>query len=159
MGYTKINECVIAKDLYYAVEDNTWVRVHDDGTVYIGMTDIAQSLAGPILHAKAKPVGKARKKGRPIATVESGKWVGPIKTPISGEIVEVNEELAADVQLLNKSPYNKGWVVRMQPDNLEEELKDMVTGDEAVLKYKEKIERDGIEACAHIEGTDSYEEE
>ena len=158
MGYSKVNKCVIATDLYYAVEDNTWVRVNDDGTVTIGMTDIAQSLAGPILHAKPKPVGKARKKGRPIATVESGKWVGPVKTPISGEITEINEELTADVRLLNKSPYVKGWVVKMKPFDLEAELNEMVTGDEAVEKYKEKIERDGIEACTHIEGTDDYDE-
>ncbi len=157
MGYSKVNECVIATDLYYAVEDNTWVRVNDDGTVTIGMTDIAQSLAGPILHAKAKPVGKVRKKGRPIATVESGKWVGPIKTPVSGEIVEINADLAADVQLLNKSPYTKGWVVKMKPSDLEAEITAMVTGDDAVEKYKEKIERDGIQACTHIEGTDEYE--
>ena len=157
MGYRKLNECVIATDLYYAVEDNTWARLNDDGTVTIGMTDIAQSLAGPILHAKAKPVGKVRKKGRPIATVESGKWVGPIKTPLSGEIVEVNQDLVADVQLLNKSPYTKGWVVKLKPSDLDSEISDMVTGDDAVNKYKEKIERDGIQACTHIEGTDSYE--
>ncbi len=157
MGYSKVNECVIATDLYYSVADNTWARVNEDGTVYIGMTDIAQSLAGPILHAKAKPVGKVRKKGRPIATVESGKWVGPIKTPLSGEIVETNKALEEDVQLLNKSPYNKGWVVKLQPSDLENELKEMVTGDEAVEQYKEKIDRDGIQACAHIEGTEDYE--
>ncbi len=157
MGYRKVNECVIATDLYYAVEDNTWARINEDGTVTIGMTDIAQSLAGPILHAKTKPVGKVRKKGRPIATVESGKWVGPIKTPLSGEIAEVNKDLEEDVRLLNKSPYTKGWVVKIKPTDLENEIKDMVTGDEAVDKYKEKIERDGIQACTHIEGTDSYD--
>ena len=157
MGYKKINECVIATDLYYAVEDNTWARINEDGTVTIGMTDIAQSLAGPILHAKPKPVGKARKKGRPIATVESGKWVGPVKTPLSGEIIAVNEDLANDVQLINKSPYHKGWVVKIKPSDFDTEIKDMVTGDEAVTKYKEKIEKDGIQACAHIEGTDDYD--
>ncbi len=77
MPHEKINGCVIVKDLYYSVNDHTWIRPNDDGTVTVGMTDIAQTLAGPILHAKAKNVGATREKGKPIATVESGKWVGP----------------------------------------------------------------------------------
>ncbi len=157
MGYEKIKGCVIATDLHYVVKDNTWAKVNDDGTVTIGMTDIAQNLAGPILHAKAKKVGTVRKKGRPIATVESGKWVGPIKSPVAGEIVAVNEGLVEDAQLLNRSPYKDGWVVKISPSNLDEDLASMVTGDEAVSLYKVKIEEDGIEACNHIEGTDNYD--
>jgi len=151
MAIEKVNECYIVKDLYYAVEDNTWVRVNDDGTVTIGMTDVAQSLAGPILHAKSKSPGTVRKKGRPIATVESGKWVGPIKSPVGGEIVEVNEELATNPRLLNTSPYKKGWVVKMKPTNWDEEVKELVTGEEAIQKYLEKVEREDIKACEHIE--------
>lgn len=153
MAYEKVNDCYIVKDLYYAVEDNTWVRVNDDGTVTIGMTDVAQSLAGPILHAKAKKPGLHRKKGKPIATVESGKWVGPVKSPVSGEIIAVNEELAQDAQVLNKSPYHKGWIIKMKPDNLEADLADLVTGDAAVQAYRAKIEKDGV-TCTHIEGTE-----
>lgn len=155
MSTEKINECVILTNLHYSVQDNTWVRVNDDGTVTIGMTDVAQSLAGPCLHAKAKKTGVTRKKGRPIATVESGKWVGPVKSPVGGEIVATNEALAADAQLLNRSPYNEGWVIKMQPDNLEADLADLVTGDAAVEAYRAKIENDGI-TCTHIEGTEEY---
>ncbi len=157
MAHEKINSCVIVKELYYAVEDNTWIRVNEDDTVTIGMTDIAQSMAGPILHAKTKSVGTARKKGRPIATVESGKWVGPVKSPITGEIVEVNEGLADDAQLMNRSPYKDGWVVKMKAENLDQDLLDLVTGDDAVAAYKDKIEKDGMDACKHIEGSDEYD--
>ncbi|MBK6622600.1 MAG: glycine cleavage system protein GcvH [Saprospirales bacterium] len=155
MAHDKINECVILKNLYYSVPDNTWVRVNDDGTVTIGMTDVAQSLAGPILHAKAKGVGVAREKGKPIATVESGKWVGPVKSPVTGEIVEVNEEVAKDARMLNKSPYNKGWILKMKPTNLQTDLADLLTGDAAVEAYRAKITQDGV-TCTHIEGSDEY---
>ncbi|HEY5691496.1 MAG TPA: glycine cleavage system protein GcvH [Cyclobacteriaceae bacterium] len=157
MAHEKINECVILKELHYAVEDNTWIKVNEDGTVTVGMTDIAQNLAGPILHAKAKGAGTDRKKGKPIATVESGKWVGPVKSPISGVITEVNEKLAGDAQLINRSPYRDGWVVKMKPESLDAEIKDLVTGDNAVAAYKAKIEKDNIKACKHIEGSDSYD--
>ncbi len=156
MAIEKVNECVILKNLHYSVKDNTWVRVNDDGTVTIGMTDVAQSLAGPILHARSKKIGVSRKRGRPIATVESGKWVGPVKSPITGEIVEVNENLQGDAQLLNRSPYQDGWVIKMKPSMLEEELALLVTGEEAVEAYREKIKNDEV-TCTHIEGTDEYE--
>jgi len=157
MSHEKINSCIILKDLHYLVDDNTWLRVGDNDMVTIGMTDIAQSMAGPILHARTKSVGTARKKGRPIATVESGKWVGPVKSPVSGEITEVNEDLAGDAQLINRSPYKDGWVVKMKAENLNEELQALVTGEDAVSAIKEKIERDDIKACQHIEGSDEYE--
>ena len=155
MPHEKINECVVFTNLHYSVQDNTWVRVNDDGTITIGMTDVAQSLAGPILHARPKRAGVARKKGRPIATVESGKWVGPVKSPMTGEIVEVNENLGGDAQLVNRSPYNDGWIIKMKPDNLEEDLKELLTGDDAVEAYRQKIDGDGV-TCTHIEGTDEY---
>lgn len=156
MAHDVVNKCVLVRGLHYSVQDNTWVRVNDDGSVTIGMTDIAQSLAGPILHAKAKKVGVVRKKGRPIATVESGKWVGPVKSPVTGEIISVNEDLLSDVKLVNKSPYSDGWIVKMKPDDLEGDLAALVTGDEALEEYRSKIDRDGL-TCTHIEGTDEYE--
>jgi glycine cleavage system H protein len=155
MAHDEIKGCVIVKDLHYSVTDNTWVKAEGD-VVTIGMTDIAQGLAGPILHAKTKAVGTARKKGRPIATVESGKWVGPVKSPVSGEIIEVNEGLAGDAQLINRSPYKDGWVVKMRADNLAEDMTGLLTGDDAVAAYKEKIENEGIE-CKHLEGADTYD--
>ncbi len=156
MAHEFINKCVVIKDLHYSVKDNTWVRVNEDGTVTIGMTDIAQSLAGPILHAKSKKIGVVRKKGRPIATVESGKWVGPVKSPITGEIVAVNEALLEDVKVINRSPYQDGWIVKMKPSDMEVEMAELLTGDDAVDAYRAKIEEDGV-TCTHIEGSDEYE--
>lgn len=157
MAHENIKGCIVLKDLYYNVENNTWVRVIDDKTVVVGMTDIAQNLAGPILHAKTKSVGTARRLGKPIATVESGKYVGPVKSPVAGEITKINENLASDAQLVNRSPYKDGWFVEMISENLDEELKALVTGDDAVTAYKDKIERDNIEACTHLEGSDTYD--
>ena len=155
MAHENIKGCVILKDLHYSVKDNTWIKVDGD-IVTIGMTDIAQSLAGPILHAKTKSVGTARRKGRPIATVESGKWVGPVKSPVTGEIIEVNEALASDAQLINRSPYKGGWVVKMKASNLDAEMNELTTGNEAVEAYRQKIEQDGIE-CSHIDDSDTYD--
>ncbi len=139
-------------DLHYNVNDHTWVRMNDDGTVTLGMTDVAQNMAGPLLHAKVKAAGTTRKKGKPIATVESAKWVGPVKSPLSGEIVEVNEAIEKDAKIINQSPYNRGWIVKMQPSQLDEEIGELLTGQEAVEAYKNKIESEDIKACEHVEG-------
>ena len=155
MSHEKVKGCVVVKDLHYNIKNNTWIKVVDDNTVVVGMTDIAQSLAGPLLHAKTKSPGTARRLGKPIATVESGKYVGPVKSPVTGEITKVNEALAGDAGLINRSPYNDGWIVEMSADNLAADLAEMVTGDAAVAAYTEKIEQEGIE-CAGVEGADTY---
>lgn len=74
---------------------------------------------------------------------------------MTGEIVEVNENLENNAQLVNKSPYQNGWILKMKPVNLEEDLKDLLTGDAAVEAYRAKIDQDGV-TCTHIEGTDEY---
>ncbi len=148
----EVRGCVLPLSLHYSVVDHTWLGLNDDGTVTVGMTDVAQNLAGPLLHAKPKKPGAVRKKGKPVATVESSKWVGPVKSPISGEVIAVNDELVKDATIINRSPYKAGWIVRMQPSNLDEELKELLTGEAAVNAYRERIESEDIKACEHVEG-------
>lgn len=150
--HPEVRSCVLPLNLHYSVGDHTWVLVNDDGTATVGMTDVAQNLAGELLHAKPKKVGAARKKGKPVATVESSKWVGPVKSPLSGEIVAVNEALAGDATLINRSPYRQGWIVRLQPSDLDAELAELLTGQAAVDAYRERIESEDIKACEHVEG-------
>ena len=148
----EVRGCVLILDLHYNVTDHTWASVGADGVVTVGMTDVAQNLAGPLLHARPKKVGVVRKKGRPVATVESSKWVGPVKSPVSGEIVEVNEELSKDATIINRSPYKSGWIVKIMPSDLDQELGELLTGTDAVEAYREKIESEDIKACEHVEG-------
>ena len=148
----EVRGCVLPLSLHYSVGDHTWIRLEDDGTALIGMTDVAQNLAGPLLHAKPKKVGVVRKKGKPVATVESSKWVGPVKSPLSGEVVAVNETLASDAQVINRSPYKDGWIVKLRPTQLDEELATLLTGQPAVDAYRERIETEDLKACEHVEG-------
>jgi len=89
MSEIKIGKCIIQTDLHYLVEDHSWARFNDDGTVTVGITDVAENMAGPILHVYPRKKGM-RQKGQSLATIESGKWVGPLKSPITGEILEAN---------------------------------------------------------------------
>lgn len=150
----QIGKCVIVPDLLYRVADHSWVRLEDDGTATIGITDVAENMAGPILHVYPKKKG-ARKRGQSLATIESGKWVGPLKSPLSGEIVEANPALDKDPGIVNREPYGGGWILRMTPSNLDEERADLLTGDAAVEAYRKRIEEEDLKACAEVAACDS----
>jgi glycine cleavage system H protein len=145
----KIGKCIIQTDLYYLVEDHSWVRFNDDGTVTVGITDIAENMAGPILHVYPRKKGM-RQKGQSLATIESGKWVGPLKSPVSGEILDANPVLDKDPGIVNRSPYGDGWIIRMKPTKLDEEKKFLVTGEAAVEAYRKRIEEQNMKACAEV---------
>ena len=136
--------CVIPPDLYYDIDNQVWFRINEDGTVTVGATDIGQARAGKIINIRIKAPGRKVAKGKPYASLESGKWTGPIPAVIEGEVVERNEELFDNPELINDDPYGKGWIVRIKPVNLERDLKDLVTGEEAIQKQKEYIEREDV---------------
>ena len=139
-----IRGCNIPEDSYYWVEKHAWARPEADGTVTIGITDVAQHLARGILTATPKDVGRAVQKGKGAGTLESGKWVGPVTSPITGEIVEVNEAVKAKPALLNEDPYGAGWFVRVKPADWAGESAVLVTGDAVVAAYQKFMEEQGI---------------
>ena len=140
----QVRGCHIPEDLYYWPEKHVWARPEDDGTVIIGITDVAQHMAKGIINATPKAVGKKVKRGRSVGTLESGKWVGPVISPVTGEIVAVNEEAVATPKLINEDPYGKGWFARIRPADWEAERAEMVTGPEGVEAYSRFLEQEGI---------------
>ena len=141
----EVRGCRFPEDVYYWVDKHVWARP-EGGEVVIGMTDPAQKLAGKILYVSPKKVGRSVARGESVGTVESGKYVGPVPTPVSGEIVAVNEALKKQGSIVNDDPYGAGWVARIRPTQLEEELKEMMTGEAAVEAYRQKLEAENI-AC------------
>ena len=138
-----VKECNLPDDLYYLVERHVWARPEGD-TVIIGMTDVAQNLAKTIISVTLKAAGKAVKKGRNVATVESGKWVGPVPAPVAGEIVEVNQALVSQPSLINADPYGEGWVARLRPTDWDTDAADLVSGDEGLEAYRSFLDAEGI---------------
>lgn len=131
--------CDIPEDLTYDIERDVWIRF-DGGFATLGMTDVAQTRCGKFAAISFRDIGKNVSQGRALATIESAKWVGPFPAPFSCEIVEVNEAgFARDILLANKDPYGIGWLVKVRPTNFENERDHLVTGNEAVERYKERI--------------------
>lgn len=132
--------CVIPRDLIYDVEADVWIRTEGDEVV-IGMTDPAQTRCGKIVAVEFRRVGKAIKRGRGLATIESAKWVGPVASPVSGELVAVNEDgFARDILIANRDPYGEGWLVRIRPDDFDAERPNLQSWEEAFALYKQRID-------------------
>jgi len=140
----EVRGCNIPEGLYYWPEKHVWASPQDDGTVKVGVTDVAQHLAKTIISALPKAAGKSTKRGRSLGTIESGKWVGPVTSPLTGEITETNPALADDPSIINRDPYGEGWFVRVQPTAWETESAEMVTGAEGVASYQAFLESEGI---------------
>ena len=141
------NNCNVPEELMYWIEEHVWVRPEEDGTVTIGMTDAAQHLAGSIVTATPKKAGRKIRKGKSTGTVESSKWVGPIKSPVTGIIAAANDALSGDPKILNSDPYGEGWFVRIETVNWEAEKAELVSGAEAVAQYEAFLTQEGID-CA-----------
>ncbi len=140
----EVKGCNIPEDLYYWPEKHIWASPEDDGSVRIGVTDVAQFLAKKIISALPKGAGRPTKKGRSLGTIESGKWVGPVTSPLTGEIIETNPAMATDPSIVNRDPYGEGWFVRVQPSDWDGESADLVTGPEGVAAYEAFLEAEEI---------------
>jgi glycine cleavage system H protein len=106
------------ENLYYE-ENHYWARVEGD-LVVMGMNDYAQKMAGEIVYVGLPPEGKKLTQGKSFTKVESGKWLGKVFAVVSGELVEVNEDLEENAALINEDPYGKGWMFKIRPDNIGE---------------------------------------
>jgi len=139
-----VRGCNIPEDRYYWVEKHVWARLEEDGTVTIGITDVAQNMAKGIVNATPKDAGRTVQKGKSAGTLESGKWVGPVTSPLTGEIVAINETMKAKPSLINSDPYDEGWFVKVKPTDWAGESASLVTGDAAVAAYQKFMEEQNI---------------
>ena len=102
------------------LESHEWAREEDDGNVTVGISDHAQSLLGDIVFVELPEVGSEVNKQDDVAVVESVKAASDVYTPLSGEVLEVNEMLADRPEVINSSPYEDGWFFKIKPNNIEE---------------------------------------
>ena len=117
----------IPSELKYT-KTHEWLRVMDDGHVEVGITDHAQHLMGDMVFVELPEVGATIAAGDDCAVVESVKAASDVYAPVTGEIIEINEELVNAPETLNQEPYAGGWLFRMQPDN-EGELDDLLDAE------------------------------
>lgn len=119
-------------------QEDSWVKVMGDGNVKVGITDYAQKMLNEITYVDFPEVGSEVVQMESLGTVESSKSVSDIYSPISGIVEAVNEDLMDDPEIINRDPYDAGWIIAIAPSNLEEELKNLLSADAYKLLIKEK---------------------
>jgi glycine cleavage system H protein len=143
-----VRGCQLPDELLYDVDNHIWFKEQDDGSVKLGMTTIATTMAGQLVAFTPKKTGRKVEAGKSCATVESGKWVGPAKSAAGGEVVAVNEELVAKPSLANEDPYGAGLMVILKPDDWAAAKATLTAGAEVAPKYETKMDADGFAGCA-----------
>ncbi|MCW8876792.1 MAG: glycine cleavage system protein GcvH [Kangiellaceae bacterium] len=109
----------VPSDLKY-VTSHEWIRLEDDGTVTVGITDHAQELLGDVVYVELPEIDSEVAVDDEMAVVESVKAASDIYAPLSGTIIEVNEALEDAPETVNSSPYDDGWMFKMKPSELSE---------------------------------------
>jgi len=107
-------------------KDHEWIRIEDDETWVVGITDFAQGELGEIVYVEIETEGEDLTQGDVFGTIEAVKTVSELFMPVSGVVTAWNEALEGAPESLNESPYEKGWLIKMKPHNPEhaEELLD-----------------------------------
>lgn len=145
-----VRGCDLPEDLYYLIDKHVWVRRLEGNLVRLGMTSVAAKLSGGSLNAvtvSARKVGQEVAQGKSVATLESGKFVGPVPAPVTGVLVRGNDRLGAEPNLAATDPYGEGWIAEVEATRWDAEVSGLATGPDGVAAYEAKLEADGI-SCA-----------
>ena len=126
-------------ELYYH-EEHSWARV-EGNRVTVGMDDMFQKEAGDIVFVDLPEEEDEVEQGEVCGKIQSRKWIGKLCAPVSGEIVEINEELEDDTSLINQDPYGKGWILVIEATDVENELANLLHGDSLLPFIDQEIQR------------------
>jgi glycine cleavage system H protein len=116
-------------------EEHLWVQVDDHDMIVVGISEHAQEQLGDIVYVELPQVGREVTAGEEIAIIESVKTTSEINSPVSGEIREINEALADSPEVINESPLDDGWLMRIEPSDLSE-LEELMDEDD----YREFVD-------------------
>jgi glycine cleavage system H protein len=116
----------IPQQLQYT-KTHEWVR-KDEDYLTVGITDHAQTMLGDLVYVELPEVESALDGGQECAVVESVKAAADIYSPVSGEVIEINEAVIENPQLINQDPYGQGWLFRVRP--MEANVVGLISADE-----------------------------
>lgn len=110
-------------------KEHQWVKVQDDGTCLVGISDYAQKALKDIIMVDLPDEGDSVTQGEVFASIESVKAVNDVFSPISGEVIEANEDVDDTPESINEDPY-ESWLVKIKPSNLDEDLAKLMSPEE-----------------------------
>ena len=135
----QIDHCDFPDDALYDLENNVWVKMEANHKARLGITSIHAALAGPLSKVNFKPLGASLKGGQSVATLESVRYFGVVRTPLAGTLMAVNSRLMNEPKLANDSPYVLGWVAEISFEPADGILASLVEAKKAEERIREQI--------------------
>lgn len=132
----KVDDTEVPEELYYTKE-HEWMKI-ENAKCRVGITDYAQKSLHEVVYVDLPNKGKSLTQNVVFGTVESVKTVSELYAPVSGEVVERNEELVDSPELVNEQPYGAGWIVVVKPSRLQDDLKVLLNA-EAYVKFLKEV--------------------
>jgi len=145
----KIENCVFPVNYFYDLDNFTWIKSieqpddkkNDARQVLVGITPVYSYIAGKILKLKTKPVGTEIVRNKSLGTIESLNHFGIIRSPVSGNIMGINQEILDDPKIINDSPFERGWVARIKTKDNLESLESIKTIEECKFEIESQIKK------------------
>ena len=126
---------------YYLHRGHTWVKIEEGSTARVGLDDFALRLLGPLDRVDAPLMGKEVKQDRDDILLSRSLNTARVQSPISGVVTEINPELRERGNLANQDPYTRGWVMRLHSQNLRQDIKNLMIGEQASQYLDGEIDR------------------
>jgi glycine cleavage system H lipoate-binding protein/TusA-related sulfurtransferase len=131
----QIEYCDFPEDVLYDLDNNVWVKLESKNVATLGITSVHAALVGKVTKITFKPIGSPLRKGQSVATIESVRYFGVVRTPLTGTLVETNSVLSTQPKLANDFPYESGWFGKIEytlaPDEMKS-LRDLAVAQETI---------------------------
>ncbi|MBI4456614.1 MAG: glycine cleavage system protein H [Acidobacteria bacterium] len=132
----------IPNDRYYDPVNHLWARVDSaTGRIVVGLDALGLSALGDLVYVTLQPVGTPVRRGEPVGTLEAAKMTGDLIAPVSGILIGRNELVLRDPSLVNRDPYEGGWIASIDPTSWPKESAELIAGDAIPGWVKAEVER------------------
>lgn len=123
----EIDHCSFPEDVLYDPDNFVWAKFEGERLVRVGITSVLSSLAGRLINVSLKKINLNIAMGRSLGTIESGRYFGVVRSPVTGSIVEINNAVVNNPKIINEFPYTDGWISVIKNENLNSEIKYLST--------------------------------
>lgn len=145
----RIENCVFPVDYFYDLDNFTWIKSiekpndikNDVKRVLVGITPVYSYIAGKILKLKTKPAGAEIVRNKSLGTIESLNHFGIIRSPVSGNVVEINQEIIDNPKIVNDSPFERGWIAKIKTNDNLKSLESIRTIEECKFEIESQIKK------------------
>ena len=132
----KIDKYDVDTGLYYDPKEHFWIKISDKHA-QIGMSPLIQETSGAFVAIQMNSPEMQLNKGDSFGTIEAEKHVGPLKIPLTGKIININDHVVENPRLINYDPYGDGWLIEMELTNFDAEVPELIYGEQNIIEWFE----------------------